>query len=153
MRPQQIHGQHLKIVHRQKRAQSLKVGPHLGPGGLEEARGPVLLHASLRSVATEGVRRDPRHDGPQRCVARTAGCSACAAHLGLSGCLTVPTHIRDTLVSRYEYIVAEREVVSDLQGDLRLCDICEKWIPPCVLASSSPLPAPPLTATHAGPSR
>ncbi|KAH9851909.1 hypothetical protein C2E23DRAFT_869052 [Lenzites betulinus] len=42
----------------------------------------------------------------------------------------VPTHIREVLVSRYEYIVAEREVVPDLTDDLRLCDTCEKWCPP-----------------------
>ncbi|KAI0364362.1 hypothetical protein BV20DRAFT_1125672 [Pilatotrama ljubarskyi] len=42
----------------------------------------------------------------------------------------VPEHIREVLVSRYEYIVAEREVVPDLTDDLRLCDTCEKWCPP-----------------------
>ena len=43
---------------------------------------------------------------------------------------TVPAHIREVLVSRYEYIVAEREVVPDLTDDLRLCETCEKWCPP-----------------------
>ncbi|KAI0675865.1 hypothetical protein C8Q78DRAFT_353648 [Trametes maxima] len=42
----------------------------------------------------------------------------------------VPAHIRDVLISRYEYIVAEREVVPDLTDELRLCDTCEKWCPP-----------------------
>ncbi|OSD04730.1 hypothetical protein PYCCODRAFT_1433065 [Trametes coccinea BRFM310] len=42
----------------------------------------------------------------------------------------VPEHIREVLISRYEYIVAEREVVPDLTDDLRLCDTCEKWCPP-----------------------
>ncbi|KAM5536579.1 hypothetical protein V8D89_009674 [Ganoderma adspersum] len=42
----------------------------------------------------------------------------------------VPAHIREVLVDRYEYIVAEREVVPDLTDDLRLCDTCEKWCPP-----------------------
>ena len=47
-------------------------------------------------------------------------------------CAIVPAHIRDVLVSRYEYIVAEREVVPDLTDDLRLCETCKKWCPPCV---------------------
>ena len=47
----------------------------------------------------------------------------------------MPSHIRETLVERYEYIVAEREVVPYLTDDLRLCDTCEKWCPPCVLVS------------------
>ncbi|KAI0738659.1 hypothetical protein C8Q80DRAFT_255981 [Daedaleopsis nitida] len=42
----------------------------------------------------------------------------------------LPADIRDILVSRYEYIVAEREVVPDLTDDLRLCETCEKWCPP-----------------------
>ncbi|RPD53362.1 hypothetical protein L227DRAFT_581377 [Lentinus tigrinus ALCF2SS1-6] len=42
----------------------------------------------------------------------------------------VPAHIREVLVSRYEYIVAEREVVPDLTDDLRLCETCKKWCPP-----------------------
>ncbi|KAJ8473751.1 hypothetical protein ONZ51_g7685 [Trametes cubensis] len=42
----------------------------------------------------------------------------------------VPEHIREVLISRYEYIVAEREVVPDYTDDLRLCDTCEKWCPP-----------------------
>ncbi|KAH9944958.1 uncharacterized protein BXZ73DRAFT_95950 [Epithele typhae] len=42
----------------------------------------------------------------------------------------VPAHIRDVLVERYEYIVAEREVVPDLTDDIRLCETCEKWCPP-----------------------
>ncbi|RDX51269.1 hypothetical protein OH76DRAFT_1505916 [Lentinus brumalis] len=42
----------------------------------------------------------------------------------------VPAHIREVLISRYEYIVAEREVVPDLTDDLRLCETCKKWCPP-----------------------
>ncbi|KAI0730597.1 hypothetical protein C8Q76DRAFT_832983 [Earliella scabrosa] len=42
----------------------------------------------------------------------------------------LPAHIREVLVSRYEYIAAEREVVPDLTDDLRLCETCEKWCPP-----------------------
>ncbi|KAI0794573.1 hypothetical protein C8Q74DRAFT_1366004 [Fomes fomentarius] len=42
----------------------------------------------------------------------------------------LPAHIRDVLIERYEYIVAEREVVPDLTDDLRLCETCEKWCPP-----------------------
>ena len=57
---------------------------------------------------------------------------------------TVPAHIRDTLVARYEYIVAEREVVPDLTDDLRLCDTCEKWCPPYV----PPLPSFRLPNAH-----
>lgn len=39
----------------------------------------------------------------------------------------VPQHIRDVLISRYEYIVAEKEVVPDLTDVLRLCKICDEW--------------------------
>ncbi|OBZ73631.1 Lid2 complex component snt2 [Grifola frondosa] len=42
----------------------------------------------------------------------------------------LPAHIRDVLISRYEYVVAEREVVPDLTDTIRLCDTCEKWCPP-----------------------
>ena len=56
----------------------------------------------------------------------------------------MPAHIREVLVDRYEYIVAEREVVPDLTDDLRLCDTCEKWCPPYVFLPPSPL-APSIT--------
>lgn len=44
--------------------------------------------------------------------------------------LSVPENIREILLSRYEYVVAEKEVVPDLTDLLRLCDTCEKWCPP-----------------------
>ncbi|KAI0339680.1 hypothetical protein BDW22DRAFT_1486765 [Trametopsis cervina] len=42
----------------------------------------------------------------------------------------IPDNIRDTLVARYEYVVAEKEVVPDLTDSLRSCATCEKWCPP-----------------------
>ncbi|EJC99959.1 uncharacterized protein FOMMEDRAFT_159536 [Fomitiporia mediterranea MF3/22] len=39
----------------------------------------------------------------------------------------LPPHIRDVLVSRYEYVVAEKEVVPDLTDSLRLCETCGEW--------------------------
>ncbi|KAL5536689.1 SNT2 [Sanghuangporus sanghuang] len=39
----------------------------------------------------------------------------------------LPSHIRDVLVSRYEYVVAEKEVVPDLTDSLRLCETCGEW--------------------------
>lgn len=42
----------------------------------------------------------------------------------------VPENIRDILIARYEYVVAEKEVVPDLTDTLRHCDTCEKWCPP-----------------------
>jgi hypothetical protein len=42
----------------------------------------------------------------------------------------VPDHIREVLVSRYEYVVAEKEVVPDLTDSLRTCATCEAWCPP-----------------------
>ncbi|THH30088.1 hypothetical protein EUX98_g4095 [Antrodiella citrinella] len=42
----------------------------------------------------------------------------------------LPEHIRDVLVSRYEYVVAEKEIVPDLTDDVRLCATCDKWCPP-----------------------
>ncbi|KDQ61451.1 hypothetical protein JAAARDRAFT_190222 [Jaapia argillacea MUCL 33604] len=41
----------------------------------------------------------------------------------------LPTHIRDVLISRYEYVVAEKEVVPDLTDTLRLCNTCTEWCP------------------------
>ncbi|KAJ7180838.1 hypothetical protein C8R46DRAFT_594216 [Mycena filopes] len=41
----------------------------------------------------------------------------------------LPDNIRDTLISRYEYVVAEKEVVPDLTDVLRLCDTCQVWCP------------------------
>ncbi|THG98485.1 hypothetical protein EW026_g3722 [Hermanssonia centrifuga] len=42
----------------------------------------------------------------------------------------LPTNIREVLLSRYEYVVAEKEVVPDLTDELRDCATCEKWCPP-----------------------
>ncbi|KAJ6519015.1 hypothetical protein C8R45DRAFT_1116957, partial [Mycena sanguinolenta] len=41
----------------------------------------------------------------------------------------LPDKIRETLQDRYEYIVAEKEVVPDLTDVLRLCEACEVWCP------------------------
>jgi hypothetical protein len=41
----------------------------------------------------------------------------------------VPDNIRDTLTSRYEYVVAEKEVIPDLTDILRLCEGCQIWCP------------------------
>ena len=56
----------------------------------------------------------------------------------------MPAHIREVLIDRYEYIVAEREVVPDLTDDLRLCDTCEKWCPPYVVPAGTLLLSPPV---------
>ncbi|CAL1714076.1 unnamed protein product [Somion occarium] len=42
----------------------------------------------------------------------------------------IPDHIREVLTGRYEYVVAEKEIVPDLTDELRLCATCEKWCPP-----------------------
>ncbi|KAG6336457.1 hypothetical protein ID866_2628 [Astraeus odoratus] len=39
----------------------------------------------------------------------------------------LPENIRKVLISRYEYVVAEKEVVPDLTDTLRLCATCDKW--------------------------
>ncbi|KAL0953950.1 hypothetical protein HGRIS_005111 [Hohenbuehelia grisea] len=39
----------------------------------------------------------------------------------------LPENIRETLISRYEYVVTEKEVVPDLTDALRLCDTCVAW--------------------------
>ncbi|TDL26726.1 hypothetical protein BD410DRAFT_783841 [Rickenella mellea] len=41
----------------------------------------------------------------------------------------LPVHIKEVLVSRYEYIVAEKEVVPDLMDHIRLCETCVQWCP------------------------
>ncbi|KAJ7117733.1 hypothetical protein C8R44DRAFT_626844 [Mycena epipterygia] len=41
----------------------------------------------------------------------------------------IPDNIRDTLTSRYEYVVAEKEVIPDLTDVLRLCESCQVWCP------------------------
>ncbi|EPT02944.1 hypothetical protein FOMPIDRAFT_101265 [Fomitopsis schrenkii] len=42
----------------------------------------------------------------------------------------LPQHVRDVLVERYEYVVAEKEVVPNLTDTLRTCDTCTTWCPP-----------------------
>ncbi|KAF8748005.1 PHD-like zinc-binding domain [Rhizoctonia solani] len=41
----------------------------------------------------------------------------------------LPANIREILQSRYEFVVAERDVIGDLTDNLRLCETCEKWAP------------------------
>lgn len=41
----------------------------------------------------------------------------------------LPDRIREVLTSRYEYIVAEKEVVADLTDNVRLCATCNDWCP------------------------
>ncbi|CAE6484289.1 unnamed protein product [Rhizoctonia solani] len=41
----------------------------------------------------------------------------------------LPLEIREVLQSRYEFVVAERDVIGDLTDNLRLCETCEKWAP------------------------
>ncbi|KAJ7255431.1 PHD-zinc-finger like domain-containing protein [Mycena haematopus] len=41
----------------------------------------------------------------------------------------LPDKIRETLQCRYEYVVAEKEVIPDLTDVLRLCDTCDVWCP------------------------
>ncbi|KAF9224072.1 hypothetical protein BS17DRAFT_780421 [Gyrodon lividus] len=39
----------------------------------------------------------------------------------------LPDHIRQVLLSRYEYVVVEKDVVPDLTDTLRLCTTCSQW--------------------------
>ncbi|CAG8572653.1 16125_t:CDS:10, partial [Acaulospora colombiana] len=41
----------------------------------------------------------------------------------------LPSQIKDVLVSRYEFVVCEREALPDLQDNLRLCETCGDWCP------------------------
>ncbi|KAH8833162.1 hypothetical protein DL96DRAFT_1585044 [Flagelloscypha sp. PMI_526] len=41
----------------------------------------------------------------------------------------LPDHIRNTLIDRYEYIVSEKEFLSDLTDPLRVCENCQEWCP------------------------
>jgi hypothetical protein len=43
--------------------------------------------------------------------------------------LLVPDRIRETLTERYEFVVAEKEVLPDLTDNIRLCKACEEWCP------------------------
>jgi hypothetical protein len=40
---------------------------------------------------------------------------------------SVPTHIKDVLLERYEYLLTEREMVADLTDNFRTCCVCETW--------------------------
>ncbi|KAF7308348.1 Zinc finger protein 1 [Mycena chlorophos] len=44
-------------------------------------------------------------------------------------CRNLPDNIRDTLIERYEYVVAEKEMIPELTDVLRLCDSCQVWCP------------------------
>lgn len=50
--------------------------------------------------------------------------------MGDSLLLTVPANIKDTLTQRYQYVVAEKEVVPDLVDAIRICDTCDEWCSP-----------------------
>ncbi|WWD07955.1 hypothetical protein V865_006064 [Kwoniella europaea PYCC6329] len=39
----------------------------------------------------------------------------------------IPLNVKETLLSRYEYLVTEREMVSDLTEAFRSCCVCEQW--------------------------
>ncbi|KAK1220878.1 putative PHD type zinc finger protein with BAH domain-containing protein [Marasmius sp. AFHP31] len=41
----------------------------------------------------------------------------------------VPDEVRNTLISRYEYVVAEKEFIPDLTDGIRLCVSCTLWCP------------------------
>jgi hypothetical protein len=43
--------------------------------------------------------------------------------------IAVPDNIRNVLVSRYEYVVAEKDVIPDLTDNIRLCETCNEWCP------------------------
>lgn len=39
----------------------------------------------------------------------------------------IPNNVRETLISRYEFVIAEKEVIPDLTDAIRLCQSCEEW--------------------------
>jgi hypothetical protein len=41
----------------------------------------------------------------------------------------VPDQIRENLTTRYEYVVAEKDVIPDLTDSIRLCGTCTEWCP------------------------
>ncbi|KAG7094162.1 hypothetical protein E1B28_007773 [Marasmius oreades] len=41
----------------------------------------------------------------------------------------IPEDVRNTLICRYEYVVAEKEVIPDLTDSIRLCQSCDEWCP------------------------
>jgi len=47
----------------------------------------------------------------------------------ITNILLVPDDIREALISRYDYVVAEKEVIPDLTDAVRLCGTCQEWCP------------------------
>jgi epoxyqueuosine reductase QueG len=47
----------------------------------------------------------------------------------ITNIILVPDNIRETLTTRYEYVVAEKEVIPDLTDAVRLCGTCQEWCP------------------------
>ncbi|KAF5351332.1 hypothetical protein D9758_008025 [Tetrapyrgos nigripes] len=41
----------------------------------------------------------------------------------------IPENVRNTLIERYEFVVAEKEVIPDLTDTIRLCESCTEWCP------------------------
>jgi hypothetical protein len=67
-------------------------------------------------------------------VTTTRGCGAPGnfrsdAPLMMVNRSAVPEDVRDTLCSRYDFILAEKEIVPNLTDNLRLCDTCGDWCP------------------------
>ncbi|TFY51302.1 hypothetical protein EVJ58_g10639 [Rhodofomes roseus] len=67
----------------------------------------------------------------------------------------LPQHIKDVLLERYEYVVAEKEVVPDLTDTPRTCDTCTHWCPPLYTVAEDTLDPDdlifPRAATRVGP--
>jgi hypothetical protein len=49
--------------------------------------------------------------------------------LNIHNAILVPPEVRENLVNRYEYVVAEKETVPDLIDAIRLCETCKEWTP------------------------
>jgi hypothetical protein len=47
----------------------------------------------------------------------------------ITNILLVPDNVRKILTDRYEYVVAEKEVIPDLTDAVRLCGTCQEWCP------------------------
>jgi hypothetical protein len=48
----------------------------------------------------------------------------------LANLCVVPANVKATLMERYQFIVAEKEIVPDLIDALRTCDTCSEWCSP-----------------------
>ena len=59
----------------------------------------------------------------------------------------MPSNIREVLTARYEYVVAEKEIVPDLTDTVRECNTCDKWCPPYVPRPRPLLLRSPLTCS------